>query len=112
MFRWSNRALTALLAILVVAVAASGAGARVPLARSAATCHLSNSRSYGYTYLTWLWVNRTSCGVGAAVARHHGHQRGWRCTRKVLARSPVQYQAKETCTGGQRTVAWTFTQNT
>jgi hypothetical protein len=57
-------------------------------------------------------VSRTSCATGSYVAKHHGKVKGWRCTKKLLDRSSVQYDAKVSCSSGRRQVRWTFTQNT
>jgi hypothetical protein len=105
-----------------LAVLATGAAAAVPASAQRATahsaggttCHLTRHdwTSYGYSYFQWLWVNRTSCGVGYYVAHHHGHVRGWGCSRKITARSSFQYDATETCNGGGRIVQWKYTQNT
>jgi hypothetical protein len=100
-------------AIAAVALAlASGVPARGPVAHAAGKCRIGNSRSYGYSYLTFLWQYRTTCGVAHYVAKHHGHVRGWHCSRKILDKSPVQYDATVTCHGGRREVQWSFTQNT
>ena len=116
MHRWTGRASLAALGISAALAAAPGAGARAhaaPLAQAAGSCHIASSgHGYGYSYLTWLWVYRTNCATGTHVAKRHGHVRGWSCHRRVLDRSPVQYDAKVTCKSGRREVAWTYTQNT
>ena len=104
--------------VSIGAVASAGlasaalAGAHTPAAHAAASCGVGNGKGYGYTYLTSLNVTRTSCANGKAVAKKHGHARGWHCSTKRLATSPVQYQARVTCTSGNRRVVWTYTQNT
>lgn len=95
-----------------VLLTASGALAQPPRARAAASCGVGSGHGYGYTYLTSLKVTRTSCSTGKRVVKRHGHVRGWRCSKKRLATSPVQYDDRETCSQSRRRVVWTFTQNT
>jgi hypothetical protein len=92
-------------AVVPGALAASG-----PQAHAAANCSV-NYYAYGYSYMDSLRVSHTSCKVGRAVAKKHGHVRGWRCSKKILDRSSVQYDAKITCHSGRRTVVWQYTQN-
>jgi hypothetical protein len=99
--------LTSMGALLVASVAF----AHTPVAHAASTCGVGNGTGYGYTYLTTLKVTRTSCSTGKNVARHHGHVRGWHCTRKTLNSSPTQVEAKETCKSGSKSVVWTYSQN-
>jgi hypothetical protein len=107
------RSLVALLVVSFVLMVAGASSAQPPVARSAgSTCGVGSGHGYGYTYLTFLWVYRTSCSTGKHVANHHGHVRGWRCAKKRLATSPVQYQERETCKRGRAEVQWTYTQNT
>jgi hypothetical protein len=109
--RWFRPlALTLFVVLALVAVPASSA--RVPVARAAGTCSYGSGRSYGYSYLTFLWVHKTSCATGRTVAKHHGRVHGWSCRKKILDRSPVQYDAKVTCNSGSRQVQWDYTQNT
>jgi hypothetical protein len=101
-----------LLVLVVVAVAsvASNATAARPRAHAAGTtCGVGSGRGLGYTYVTFLWVNKTSCKTGKSVAKHHGH--GWSCKKKIIDNSPVQYDALMTCHSRGRTVQWKFTQN-
>ncbi len=114
MSHWSCRSLLALFgASLVLAVAlAPGAGARPAVAHTAGTCSVGSGRGYGYSYLTWLWVSKTSCASGKNLAKHHGNLSGWRCTQKILDRSPVQYDAQKTCKRAAAQVQWKYTQNT
>ena len=102
----------ALGATLALAVPASSQAARAHA--SSTTCHLTHKdwRSFGYSYFEWLWVNHTTCSTGRYVAKHHGHVRGWRCTRKITAKASFQYDATETCKSGRRIVQWKYTQNT
>jgi hypothetical protein len=81
-------------------------------AHVASVCGVGSGLGYGYTYLTSLSVTHTSCATGRSVAKKHGHIRGWRCSTKRLATSPVQYQSRVTCTSGRRRVVWTYSQNT
>jgi hypothetical protein len=90
----------------------SAASARPATARTAGSCGVGNGKGYGYSYLTYLWVYKTTCSTGKTVARHHGKLAGWHCKKKTLDRSPVQYDAKVTCSNGSRQVQWTYTQNT
>jgi hypothetical protein len=99
------------LAALLLASPAPAATAR-PAAHSAGSCSVGDGKGYGYTYLTALSVSGTSCASGRGVVRSHGRARGWRCARKLLDRSSVQYDARWTCTSGSRRVVWTFAENT
>jgi hypothetical protein len=103
-------ALTMFVVLALIVVPTSSA--RVPIAHATGKCSYGNGRSYGYSYLTFLWVFRTSCANGRTIAHKHGHVRGWRCTKKILDRAPVQYDAQVTCKSGSRQVQWKFTQNT
>ena len=106
-------ALAIALASLVFTAAASS-HQRTARAASGTTCKLSKKdwTSFGYSYFEWLWVDRTSCSTGRAVAKKHGHVPGWRCSSKTTAKSAFQYDATETCKGGSRIVEWKYTQNT
>jgi hypothetical protein len=112
------RGLSWITILSVAAVAAFGAvtaGAHTPVARAAAKtekCSIGTGRSFGYTYLTSLSARGTSCATATTLAKHHGKESGWRCSIKRLATSPIQYQARDTCTAGSREVVWGFTQNT
>jgi hypothetical protein len=92
-------------------IVASGALAHSPVAQTAGGCSY-NWRNYGYSYLDKLTVKRTSCKTGRKVAHHHGHLRGWHCTKKRLDTSSFQYNDRVTCKSGARQVMWVFTQNT
>jgi ABC-type sugar transport system substrate-binding protein len=98
-------------ATLALAAPASSHPAR---AQAASTCPLSQKdwKSFGYSYMQKLWVYGTSCTEGRYVAKKHGKVKGWRCSTKKLDSSPVQYNAKETCTSGRSKVVWQYTQNT
>ena len=103
----------ALLLFAVLALApTAAASARAPVAHTAGNCAVGSGHGYGYSYLTFLWVYKTSCATGKSVVKQHGHVRGWSCSKKILDRSPVQYDAKVTCKSGRREVQWTYTQNT
>jgi hypothetical protein len=106
------RALVLLLLLSGILLTATGALARAPRAHAAGSCGIGSGHGYGYTYLTSLKVTKTSCATGRSVAKHHGHVRGWKCSTKRLAASPVQYEARVTCKSGSRQVVWTFSQNT
>ncbi|MGI8713661.1 MAG: hypothetical protein ACR2NR_10855 [Solirubrobacteraceae bacterium] len=100
-----------LLAVAAALVAATAAMAHSPDARIASSCGVGSGTGYGYTYLTSLTVKNTSCSTGKTVARHHGKVKGWRCSTKRLASSPVQVQNRETCKSGSKQIVWTDTQN-
>lgn len=91
---------------------ATMAAAHGRAAHVASACGVGSGLGYGYTYLTSLSVAHTSCATGRSVAKKHGHIRGWHCSTKRLATSPVQYQSRVTCTSGRRRVVWTYSQNT
>ena len=105
------RAFVLLLASSGILLLATGALAHSPRARAAGNCGVGSGHGYGYTYLTSLKVTRTSCATGRSVAKHHGHVKGWKCSTKRLATSPVQYESRVTCKSGSRQVVWTFSQN-
>ncbi len=97
---------------LSVALSASAVAlASAPVAHTAGSCGVGSGHGYGYTYLTSLSVHRTSCANGKRIAGKHGHVSGWHCSKHQLASSPVQNQARETCSSGSRQVKWTYTQN-
>ena len=102
----------ALSAVILAIAAAAGGSAQAATAHAARSCGVGNGEGYGYTYLLSLSVRNTNCSTGKSVVRHHGHLRGWRCSRKVLDRSPTQYDAKMSCSSGRRRVYYTYTQNT
>jgi hypothetical protein len=102
-----------LITVLVVAAATAASGsARSRTAQAAGGCGVGSGRNDGYSYVTSLSVRHTSCAGGLKLVKHHGHLNGWGCKRKVLDRSPVQYDARMTCHSGGEQVVWTFTQNT
>jgi hypothetical protein len=109
MSRWAG---SLVLVVAVAAVLMAGSASGRSVAHTAGTCSVGSGRGYGYSYLTYLWVYKTNCSTGRNVARHHGHVKGWGCKKKILDRSPVQYDAKVTCRSGKRQVQWTYTQNT
>ena len=106
-----TRLLILSIVLTVGALAATTSSAR-PAAHAAGSCNVGSGRNDGYSYVTSLRVSRTSCSSGMKLVKHHGKERGWHCSRKVLDRSPVQYDARMSCKGGRRSVVWTFTQNT
>jgi hypothetical protein len=100
------------LASLVVALAtAAGATAGAASAHTARTCGVGEGHGFGYTYLTSLTVKKIGCGSARKVVKHRGGK-GWRCTKRVQDRNPVQYDARVTCKSGSRQVIWTFTEDT
>jgi hypothetical protein len=98
-------------AILAYSAPAFASPQTVP-ARIASACNVGSGEGYGYAYLTSLSVERTSCATGKSLVRHKGKLPGWHCSRKVLDRSPVQYDARESCSSGDRRVTYGFTENT
>jgi hypothetical protein len=107
-FRWVAIALATSAVILATAAVAP---ARPASAHAASTCAVGRGQGFGYTYLTSLSVKGIGCASGRAVVKHRGG-RGWKCAKKRLASSPVQYDDRETCKSGSRQVVWTFTQDT
>jgi hypothetical protein len=105
------KALVLLLLSSGILLTATGALAHSPRARAAGNCGVGSGHGYGYTYLTSLKVTNTGCATGKTVAKHHGHVKGWKCSTKRLATSPVQYESRVTCKRGSRKVVWTFSQN-
>jgi hypothetical protein len=101
-----------LVAAVVAATAAASSAHSRSSARAAGSCQVGSGRHDGYSYVTSLSVRRTSCSNGLKLVKHHGHLRGWGCKKKLLDRSPVQYDARMTCKSGGKQVVWTFTQNT
>ena len=104
--------LVGVLTVTLLLAAVASAAAQSQTAHATRGCAVGAGTGYGYSYLTSLTVHRTSCATGRTVVKHHGHLRGWRCTKKRLDTSPVQYDDRETCGSGGRQVVWTFTQNT
>jgi len=101
----------AMAALLATGIAAAGAAATGPLAHAAGSCGMGNTRGYGYSYLTSLWEKNTTCKLARTIAKDHGHYSGWSCKKTTLDSSPVQYDARVTCTSGNRQVKYTYTQN-
>jgi hypothetical protein len=94
-------------------VVGAAAQARAPVAHAAKTCHLAHhGEGYGYTYVTSLTVSRTTCKTGITVVRHKGKLKGWHCRNKILDHSPIQYDARKTCTNHRKRVVFGYTQNT
>jgi hypothetical protein len=106
-----TRLLILSIVLIAAAVAATTSSAR-PAAHAAGRCNTGSRRNLGYTYVTSLKVSRTSCSNGKKLVKHHGKLAGWHCSRKLLDRSPVQFDARMTCKSGGRNVTWTFTQDT
>ncbi|MEJ7893627.1 MAG: hypothetical protein WKF94_13420 [Solirubrobacteraceae bacterium] len=112
--------------LLVFATASGAAYAGGPTAQAAKSCGISGKeRSFGATYVTTLSTRNTSCRNGEGVVRgFHRCRRelggdtcsrkvdGYRCTQTKLATSPLQYDARVTCTRGGKRVKHTYTQNT
>jgi hypothetical protein len=108
----------ALLAVPLALATAGGAAGNAPVVHAAGGCHLSSheQRHLGASYVTSLSVRKTSCRTGKTVVRsyhqHGGHVSGWSCHRRILDKSPAQYDAKVTCARGGKRVVHTYTQNT
>ena len=100
-------------AAAVALAAPPAAPARQVRAQAAGACSLTQReyRSSGYSYLTYLWVYRTSCATGLSLAKHHGRVSGWRCRNKVIDKSSFVTDAQMTCTGGGREVVWKYEQD-
>lgn len=94
-----------------LAVSASAA-ATPPIATIAAYCGVGSGQGYGYAYLISLSVKRTSCATGKSLVRHKGNLSGWHCSKKIIARSSVQYDARMSCSKGSRRVTYIYAQNT
>jgi hypothetical protein len=110
--RFGFVAATVVASVSLAAATGAGAVAHSPLGQAAASCSVGSGEGYGYTYLTTLTVTRTSCSTGKTLVRHKGRVRGWHCGRKVLDRSSVQYDARETCSKGRSRVVYNYTENT
>jgi len=93
-------------------VVGAAARPRAPVAHAAKACSVGTGEGYGYTYLTSLKVTDTTCTTGKTLVRHKGKLKGWRCTTKILDRSPVQYDARKTCSDHRKRVVFAYTQNT
>jgi hypothetical protein len=106
------RLLAPIVLVVTPLAAAPASSARTPIAQVAGKCNVGSGRNDGYSYVTSLSVRSTNCATGLKLAKHHGHLNGWGCKRKVLDRSPVQYDARMTCKSAAKQVVWTFTQNT
>jgi hypothetical protein len=118
-------ALLAFVALLALATA-GGAVAGSPVAHAAGKCHLSN-HDYGHlgaSYVTSLSVKGVSCKTGKSVVRAYhkcrsrggwmgkcGHAAGYSCSRRILDRSSVAYDAKVTCKRGGKRVVHTYQEN-
>lgn len=114
-------------ALASAAVVPAHGAAASPTAHASRSCSLAGSyRSLGPTYVTSLSVRNTSCATGKRVVRAYyrcriasGGRRG-RCHHRVLgfrcserrSSSPVQFDARVTCSSGSRRVTHVYTQNT
>jgi hypothetical protein len=105
------RMMVTMLVGVVALLGSTAALAHSPTVRIASSCGVGSGKGYGYTYLTSLTVKRTSCATGKSVAKDHGKVKGWHCSTKELASSPVQVQNRETCKSGSKQIIWTYTQN-
>ena len=118
------RALTLCLILLFAVPVAAQAR---PTATASKSCNISGKeRSFGVTYVTSLSAKGTSCGKAKGVVKaYHScrHEKGkaGKCSKKVKgyscsegkrSSSPIQYDAKVTCTNGSKTVKHSYTQDT
>jgi hypothetical protein len=115
-----RRALIPCLILLCIPAAATAD----PTAQASKSCNISGKeRDLGATYVTSLSAKGTSCGKAEGVVRAFndcrgsgkscsGKAKGYKCTTKVLATSPVQYDAKATCKKSGAKVKFAFSQNT
>ena len=118
-------ALLACVALLALATA-GGAVAGSASVHAAGSCHLSTHdySHLGASYVTSLSVKGVSCKTGKSVVRAYhkcrsrggwmgkcGHAAGYGCSRKILDRSSVAYDAKVTCKRGGKRVVHTYQQN-
>ncbi len=92
-------------------VPGTSAARQATSAQAPTNCKVGNGQGYGYTYLLSLQVKNTTCSVGITLVRHKGKLKGWRCTKKVLDQSPVQYDASMTCSNGSKQAIYKYTQN-
>jgi hypothetical protein len=113
------------LALVVAGSCLTGAASAQPT-HAAGAC--SPPKYPGSGYFTSLNVSHTSCRTGRKVALAHYHCRrkhgvSGHCHHAVLhfhckerrpasGRSPVEYNARVTCTRGSRRVVFTYQQNT
>lgn len=82
------RSLALLLFVVLAFAAVPAASARGPVARAAGKCGVGSGRGFGYSYLTFLWVLKTSCATGKAVAKAHGKVHGWSCKQRSSTGAP------------------------
>lgn len=90
----------------------------------AKSCNISgDERKLGATYVTSLSAKKTSCKKAKGVVKAYHSCRGsktscsksvngYSCSQKKLATSPVQYEARVTCTNGSKRVKHVYSQNT
>jgi hypothetical protein len=118
-------ALLAALALLALATA-GGAVAGSHQVQAARSCHLSShaQRHLGATYVTSLSVKKVSCAKGKGVVKAYqscrrsrgymgrcGSAAGYSCSRRILDKNSVTYDAKVTCKKGGKRVVHTYQQN-
>jgi hypothetical protein len=114
----------AILPCLLLALALPLAAQAAPTAQASKSCNISGKqRDLGATYVTSLSAKRTSCGKAEGLVKAYHACRGsgkkcgrkvngYKCRQKILAESPVQYDAKVTCKNGGKVVKHVYTQNT
>jgi hypothetical protein len=119
-------ALTAL--VVALAVAAPAASASSPVASASGTCNVRNvGASLGPTYTTSLKASGTGCAAAKAVVKAYDAcrkssggvrgrcrrtVRGLRCKEGRRLSIPTQFMTAVTCSGGSKSVRFTYTQYT
>lgn len=90
----------------------------------AKSCNISGQeRELGATYVTSVSAKGTSCRKAKRVVKAYHSCRGskttcskkvkgYSCSQKKLATSPIQYEARVTCSDGGKKVTHTYSQNT
>lgn len=83
----------------------------------------SKPSTLGPTYVNGLSAKKTSCGKAKGVVKaYHACRgsktscskkvKGYSCAQKKLDSSPIQYQARVTCSKGAKRVTHVYSQNT
>jgi hypothetical protein len=104
------------LGVIALALPLTGASA-APTATASKGC--GYSRSLGFTYVNKITAKGTTCGKAKKLIKaYHGAGagdrtvNGYKCSDKVVAESPVQYDATASCKKGTKKVSFIYTQNT
>lgn len=116
-----RRALIPSLLLLAAMPATAGSA---PTAQASKSCNISGEeRSFGATYVTSISARKVSCGKAKGVVRAYHDCRGskkacrrkvkgFKCKQRILAESPVQYDARVNCKRGGKRVKHVYSQNT